>query len=80
MRISFYGRLAEAIGREVELDTEQTCAVAEVRARLAELYPQAASDLASPRVRACVGDQMVPDSFVVAPGEAVDILAPLSGG
>ncbi len=80
MRISFYGRLAEAIGREVELDVVQACAVGEVRARLADLYPQAASDLVSPRVRACVGDRMVPDSFVVAPGEAIDILAPLSGG
>ncbi len=80
MRISFYGRLAETIGREVELDAVQACAMSEVRARLAELYPHAAGDLVSPRVRACVGDHIVPDSFVVAPGEAVDILAPLSGG
>ena len=80
MRISFYGRLAEAIGREVELDTAEACAVGEVRARLAERFPHAASDLVSPRVRACVGDRMVPDSFVVVPGDAVDILAPLSGG
>ena len=80
MRISFYGRLAEAIAREVELDTPQACAVGELRARLAELYPQAASDLISPRVKSCVGDNIVPDSYVIAPGEAVDILAPLSGG
>ena len=80
MRISFYGRLAEAIGREVELDAPQPCAIGEVRARLAELFPDAASDLSSPRVRACVGDRMVPDSFVVTPGQSVDILAPLSGG
>ena len=80
MRISFYGRLAEAIGREVELETAQACAVGEVRARLAELYPQVAGDLASPRVKACVGDRMVPDSCIVGPCAAVDILAPLSGG
>ena len=80
MRISFYGRLAETIGRDIELDTDRAFAVSEVRARLAELFPHASNDLASPRVRACVGDSMVPDSFIVAPGESVDILAPLSGG
>jgi molybdopterin converting factor small subunit len=80
VRISFYGRLAETIGREVDLDVGQACAVGEVRSRLAGLFPHAASDIVSPRVRACVGDRIVPDSFVVAPGESVDILAPLSGG
>lgn len=80
MRISFYGRLAETIGRDVELDAAQPCAVSEVRAMLAERFPHASTDLTSPRVRACVGDRIVPDNFVVAPGESVDILAPLSGG
>ena len=80
MRILFFGRLAESIGREVDVDVAAPCAVTDVRRRLAELYPHAASDLASPRVRAVVGDRIVPDSFVVAPGEAVDLLAPLSGG
>jgi len=80
VRISFYGRLAEAIGREVELDAAEACAVGEVRARLAELFPHVSSDLVSPRVRACVGDRIVSDSFVVVPGDSIDILAPLSGG
>jgi len=80
VRILFYGRLAESIGREVDVDIAAPCAIADVRMRLADLFPHASIDLGSPRVRTCVGDRIVPDSFVVAPDEVVDILAPLSGG
>ena len=80
MRICFYGRLAEAIGREVDIDMGGECSVGELRSRMAAIYPHAADDLASPRVKACVGDAIVSDSFRVRPDQYVEILAPLSGG
>ena len=80
MRICFYGRLAEAIGREVDIEVSGECSVGELRSRIADLFPHASADLASPRVKACVGDAIVPDSFRVRPDQNVEILAPLSGG
>jgi molybdopterin converting factor small subunit len=80
VRICFYGRLADTIGREVEIDMGRECSVGELRSRIATLYPHAADDLASPRVKACVGETIVPDGFRVRPDQNVEILAPLSGG
>lgn len=79
MRIHFYGRLAEQIGRSIELDVEGDCSVAELRGRLAADYPHSAQALGQ-RVRACVGDTIVADSHVVRPGETVEFLPPVSGG
>lgn len=79
MRIHFYGRLAEQLGRSIELDVEGDCSVAELRGRLAADYPHSAEALGR-RVRACVGDTIVADSHVVRPGETVEFLPPVSGG
>ncbi len=71
MRILFFGRLADGFGREVEVDAPAGSSIAEVRALLA---------LDDPAVRACVGDRLVSDAFIVAPGEAVEFWPPVSGG
>ncbi len=71
MRILFFGRLADGFGREVEVDAPAGSSIAEVRALLA---------LNDPAVRACVGDSLVTDEFIVAPGEAVEFWPPVSGG
>lgn len=78
--ILFYGRLAEAIGPAVELDGDAGRSVAELRERLARDHPAAAATLASKQSRACVGDQLVPDEFVVRSGDRVEFLPPVSGG
>ena len=78
MRVAFYGRLAEAIGREVEIDLPAPAAVAVVQRRLAELYPGSGVDAS--RVRTAVGGMIVDGDRLVQPGETVEILAPLSGG
>ena len=81
MKIGFYGRLAERIGREIEVEPPGgDGSVAALRRQLADRFPGAAADLASPSVRACVDAAIVPDTHVVQPGQRVDFLPPLSGG
>ena len=79
MKILFYGRLADSIGRELELHMAG-CSVAELRHRLASDYPDVGAILANRRSRACVGDALVHDDYVVAAGDTVGFLPPVSGG
>lgn len=79
--ISLYGKLSETIGREVQFSCEPAPAtIAELRRALAAQYPGTSADLLSPRLRACVNDLLVGDEHVVAPGDAVALLPPVSGG
>jgi molybdopterin converting factor small subunit len=72
-KIAFYGKLAETIGREVDIDLPpEGCTIAVIRARFDGL------DRAT--VRACVNDETVSEDHVVRPGDRVDFLPPLSGG
>ena len=81
MKIGFFGRLAERIGREVDLDLPaDDCSVAALRHHLARHFPAAAADLASGSTRACVDETIVPDSHIVRPGQKVEFFPPLSGG
>jgi len=79
MKIQFYGRLADAFGRDLEVDVAGECSIAELRERLAREFPHGAAALGR-RVRACVGDTIVPDSHLVRPGERVEFFPPVSGG
>jgi molybdopterin synthase sulfur carrier subunit len=80
VRIEFFGQLAEAIGREVELPSARGETVAEVRRRLAALFPAAAETLSRPAVRACLDDRIVGEEEVVGDGAELAFLPPLSGG
>jgi molybdopterin converting factor small subunit len=80
MRILFFGRLRDSLGDERELDPVSGETVAELRARLAGLFPHAAADLLGPRVRACVADSVVAEDFSLAGHDEVEFLPPLSGG
>lgn len=72
-KIAFYGKLAERIGREVEIDLPADgCTIATLRTRF--------DGLDSATVRACVNDETVSEDHVVMPGDRVDFLPPLSGG
>ena len=79
MKVRFYGKLAELVAREIEVDGAGGT-VADVRAHLAEAYPASSRDLQSPLVRACVGEEMVDDSFPLDSVDAVEFFAPVSGG
>jgi sulfur-carrier protein len=79
VRVRFFGKLADSIGRELELDGEGLTVEA-LRSRLATRFPPLAADLLRPALRACIGDEIVSDDRVVAPGEIVELFPPLSGG
>lgn len=80
LRVSFYGSLADAIGRSVDVPFAPGGTVAELRRRLAELHPEAASILERPAVRACVDDVMVGEEHMLSAAADVAFLPPLSGG
>jgi len=74
MKILFFGRLAESLGREVELELPEVgCTVAELRLRLG-------GPVASPAVRACIDRAMVPETARVLPHHEVAFVPPVSGG
>jgi len=80
MKVVFYGRLAEAIAPAIELDASAACSIAELRQRLAADHPEAANSLGSKRSRALVGASLVGDDHVIAAGEQIAFLPPVSGG
>lgn len=79
MKILFHGRLADLLGREVELPAA-ACTIAQLRERIAVAHPRAAEPVRSKRVRACIGDAIVAESHVVGAGEQVEFFPPVSGG
>lgn len=80
MKVLFYGRLAEAIGEELEVAASAGCSVAQLRDRLAADYPQAGEALRSRRALTCIGDRLVHDDHQLAAGDTVEFLPPVSGG
>jgi molybdopterin converting factor small subunit len=80
LRILFYGRLADALGREMELDEVSGGTVGDLRQRIAAENPAAAQALSSQRVRACIGGSLMLDDDRVGATDAVEFLPPLSGG
>lgn len=80
MKIIFHGRLADLVGRELDLHLEEPCTIARLRQRIAASFPAAASLLEDRRVRACVMDELVADDRRVQATDEVEFLAPVSGG
>ena len=78
MRVRFYGRLADAIGREAVIDAPDGSSVGEVRRRLVASHSAAANTLA--RSRAFVAATIVDDERRMAPEEELEFLPPVSGG
>ena len=80
MKVLFYGRLAESIAAEVEVDALPGISVAQLRGQLIADYPEAEQPLRSARSRACVGDTLVRDDHVLDEADTVEFLPPVSGG
>lgn len=81
MKILFFGQLGDAIGREVHVQApDEGCTVAELRALLANSYPEAQASLGNKRARACVKDVIVDEQFRLDPQAEVEFFPPLSGG
>lgn len=79
MKILFYGRLGERIGREIEFEMPAGSNVANLRSALAGIYPDDAVELLQ-RSRACVEDMIVKDDHIVVGAGTVEFFPPLSGG
>ena len=77
MRIRLYGRLADAIGPEIDVDQAET-SVGAIRRRLASEHPDAAQALA--RSRAIIGAIAVEDDQPIDESDALEFLPPVSGG
>lgn len=80
MTIFLFGRLADTLGREVELALPLPCAVAAIRRELVRFYPASAADLEPARARACLNDALANDDALVRQGDEIAFLPPLSGG
>jgi molybdopterin converting factor small subunit len=80
VKVLFYGRLAEMIGPELEIDAPLESSIGQLRERLVTRYPEAGQPLRSRRALACVGDTMVRDDYVIREGDRVEFLPPVSGG
>lgn len=80
MKIGFFGRLRDALGDEREVAAVTGETLERLRIRLAGLHPEAAHDLLSPKVRACVDDTIVGEDFLLVGHERIEFLPPLSGG
>ena len=80
MKVLFYGRLAETLGPELEIEAQPGCSVAELREKLIAEHPQAEQPLRSTRALACVGDALVHDAYVLKAADRIEFLPPVSGG
>lgn len=80
MKILLFGRLGEALGREVEVELPpEGCSVAALRSLLAA-RGSAFATLAAPGARACVDQAIVGEDHLVRPGQELAFIPPLSGG
>ena len=80
MKVTFYGKLASVLGRELELAVETPCTVAGLRNRIVEAHPEATQSLIDRRVRACIGSRLVADDHLLTAADEIEFLAPVSGG
>ena len=75
LRVLFFGRVADALGRERQVELpEAGCTIAQLRRLLAE------DVLLQPGVRASVDKQVVTDEAIVRPGAEVAFFSVFSGG
>ncbi|QIK79508.1 MoaD/ThiS family protein [Sphingomonas piscis] len=79
MQVRFFGKFAAEIGEIIEVDVDPGT-VADLKEALAQRFPASGADLRGARTLACVADAIVPDDYRLDGVEAVEILAPVSGG
>lgn len=77
MKVRFYGRLADALGRELELNVGEA-SVGEIRLSLTANHPKAAEALR--RSRACVRNAIAEDRQLVCAQDDIEFLPPVCGG
>lgn len=81
MKILFFGRLGDQLGRELEIEPPRSgCTVAELRQLLCSRGSIFRDTLGRPSVRGCVDQMIVPEDTPVRQGQEVAFIPPLSGG
>ena len=81
VKVVFYGRLADLMGREREAPLGGASAtVGDLMRRMAADEADFAAALASMRVRYAVNDLMVTPEATVNAGDEIAVLPPFSGG
>lgn len=80
MKVFFYGKLASAVGPQLDVPIKAPCSVGGLRRQLIATYPQVAESLQDDRVKAIVGETVVGDDHPLAAQDEVEFLAPVSGG
>ena len=76
-----YGKLRETVGESLCLDLPASVrTIADLAHWLGEQNPAAAKALAEPRVRAAIGDTIVPMSAPLGDATEVEFFPPVSGG
>ena len=79
-RILFFGRLAEQIGREREVDIpDDGCTIGDLRRRLIH-DPDLQILAPGGGMLASVDQQLVQDDAPIKPGQEIAFFSPLSGG
>lgn len=80
MKVTLYGNLADALGREVEVAIEPGATVGDVRSLLQDRSKAALAVLGRGDVMGCIDDEIVGDHMVVPSGKDLAFLPLLSGG
>lgn len=80
MKLLFYGRLADMLGRERHIDAASSSTIGELRHQLIAEHEHAKDALSERRVRVLVADALVDDNHVVGPDDTVEFMPPVSGG
>ena len=80
-KISFFGRLADQMGRSRNVDMPETALkISELRLLLSAQETEFTDIMADPCIRACVDGAIVTDDALVRAGQEIAFIPPLSGG
>ncbi|GAA4033890.1 hypothetical protein GCM10022281_12320 [Sphingomonas rosea] len=80
-RVSFYGLLADAMGRHLEVEVPKGgVSLGGLRERLAAERLGMAGELSASRAKAWVRDTLAGEDDMIGPDDAVEFWPPVSGG
>ncbi len=81
IKIVFYGPLADAIAREVEMPRDDTLqSLRDLRRALADQHPHQAETITGPRTRWVLNGSFAKDDAALDSVQLVECLPPVSGG
>lgn len=77
--VTLFAGLQQMVGRRnIDVDVPEPATVAHLRDRVVEDYPVLEPFMST--LVCAIGDEMVPTERVLAPGDRVELIPPISGG